>query len=355
MAVPRVSVVVLNYNGWKDTRDCLESVLSVRYGNLSLIVVDNGSRGNEAEEIDRWLCGVFGVREEIPEAGAGDCRAVGYSRVRSKPSERISPGEPRAFLLASGSNCGFAGGNNLAMEFAFQRLAPDYVMLLNSDTVLEPDALSLLVGFAETERNAGSVQPRLLRKGAGGIIDSLGIAVFTNGRAKDVGQGERDRGAFGDAEIFGACAAAALYRSSALEDAGFLDERFFITLEDVDLAWRLRLCGYSSYCVSAAVVHHGRGITSPKRMWEGFDLVRSYNQNKNHLFLVLLYYPAGLVLRYLPLNLFRFFAALLSGACLGRNYPGMLRGTIRRRRDIWRKYPNIVHVQDRWLVKGRAG
>lgn len=352
MVSPHVAIIVLNYNGWKDTEACLKSVLSSGYDRFSLIVVDNNSQNDEAAVIDRWLHRILTVREEVPGAGSDEYRGVGYADAGSRSSDRLQPGEPRAFLLASRENYGFTRGNNLAIEFAFDRLDPDYVLLLNNDVVLEPDTLSRLVDFAETGRDVGSVQPRLLRKGAEGIIDSLGEAVYANGRARDIGQGERDRGAFGDVEVFGACAAAALYRSTALKHAGLFDERFFIMLEDVDIAWRLRLCGYSSYCVSAAVAYHKRGITGTRSIWKGIDLPRSYNKNKNHLFLVLKYYPAGAILRNLHLNLFRFFAALLSGVVLGGNYPAVLHSVVKERRLTRQKYPNIGDVQARWLLRG---
>lgn len=352
MASPHVAIIILNYNGWKDTEACLESVLSSAYDRFSLIVVDNNSQHDEAATIDRWLCRVLAVREEVSGAGSGEYQAVGYSGTGNGSSGRFQPGEPRAFLLACRENYGFTRGNNLAIEFAFDRLDPDYVMLLNNDVVMEPDTLPRLVDFAETGRDAGSMQPRLLRKGAGGTIDSLGVAVYANGRAKDIGQGDRDRGAFGDVEVFGACAAAALYRSTALKHAGLLDERFFIMLEDVDIAWRLRLCGYSSYCVSAAVAYHKRGITGTRSIWGGIDLPRTYNKNKNHLFLVLKYYPAGAIFRYLHLNLFRFFAALLSGVVLGGDFPSQLRGVVKERRLTRQKNPNIGDVQERWLLRG---
>lgn len=349
MAVPDVTIIVLNYNGWEDTRACLESVFLSGYDRLSLIVVDNCSQDDEAAAIDGWLCEVFAAREEISGAGSGAYHAVAYSGT-SASSGRVHPGGPRAFLLANGENYGFTKGNNLAIEFAFGRLDPDYVMLLNNDVVMQPDTLSRLVSFAEARRDAGSMQPRLLRKE--GVIDSLGEAVFANGRAKDIDQGECDRGAFGDVEVFGACAAAALYRSTALKQTGLLDERFFIMLEDVDIAWRLRLCGYSSYCVTSSIAYHKRGITGTRSIWRGIDLPRSYNKNKNHLFLVLKYYPAAAILRYLHLNLFRFFAALLAGVVLRRNYPAMLRGVVKERRLTKQKYPNIGEVRERWLLRG---
>ncbi|MDI6831878.1 MAG: glycosyltransferase family 2 protein [Actinomycetota bacterium] len=348
---PRVAVVVLNYNSWEDTRECLGSVLSQRYPDLSLLVVDNGSRGGEAEKIDCWLEGAYGAREELTGEGGGEYRAFAYwDARRGGEGGDFRPG--RAFLLASRENRGFARGNNMAIEFARDRLAPEFFMLLNNDVVLGPDCLLRLVDFAVRTSGAGSAQPRILSKGKEGVIDSLGQAVFSSGRARDIGQGERDPGEVGAIEVFGTCAAAALYRADAMREAGLLDERFFITLEDVDLAWRLRLCGYSAWCVTAAVAYHGRGITGSRRVWEGIDPIRSYHKNKNHLLLALKYHPVGSLLRYLHLNLFRFTAALVAGVCLGCIFPCALKGIMRERADLARRYVNMGSVRKRWLARG---
>lgn len=352
MSPPRVAIVMLNYNGWRDTRECLESVLSLRYPDLSLVVVDNGSRGGEAQEIDRWLRGVYGTREELPGAGTDEYRAFAYGDAREKQGNRAASPPAQAFLLANRENHGFAKGNNLAIEFALERLAPHFVLLLNNDVVLEADSLPRLVAFAAAAPDAGSVQPRILSKSAERVMDSLGQAVFRSGRARDIGQGERDIGEAGAVEIFGTCAAAALYRAEALREAGLLDKRFFITLEDVDLAWRLRLCGYSAWCVTHAVARHGRGITGSRRAWEGIDLMRSYHKNKNHLLLVLKYHPAGSLLRYLHLHLFRFSAALAAGACLGRFFPAALKGIMRERAALRHRYVDMERIQRRWLARG---
>ncbi len=344
-----VAIIVLNYNGWENTRDCLESVMALEYAGLSLFVVDNGSRDGEAGKIDRWLSGVSESREEMGAVGLDECRAVAYTGARGSTGAEAERRRKWAFLLANGVNRGFTRGNNMAIELAFSRVDPDYVMLLNNDVVLKPDSLAILAAFARGSREIGSVQPRILRKGASGVVDSLGQAVYRNGRAKDMGQGERDPGPFGNVEIFGTCAAAALYNAGALKDAGLLDERFFIILEDVDLAWRLRLCGYTSYCVSSAVAYHNRGISGTKRFWESIDLVRSYNQNKNHLLVVLKYYPLEAIFNFLYLNIFRFAAALISGACLGRNPFAPFGGIMKERRKLRQQYPAIEAVRRRWL------
>lgn len=352
VSAPRVAVIVLNYDGWHDTRECLETVLSQRYPGLSLLVVDNGSRGGEAEEIDRWLENAYGAREEVEGAGGGERRAFVYRNALggSGAGGSFQPGA--AFLFVNRENQGFARGNNLAMEFALERLAPEFIMLLNNDVMLDPDCVSHLVGFALSVPGAGAAQPRILSKGREGLIDSLGQAVFTSGRSKDIGQGERDLGEAGSIEVFGVCAAAALYRADALREAGLLDERFFVILEDVDLAWRLRLCGYSAWCVTTAVAYHQRGISGSKGVWRGFDPARSYHKNKNHLLLALKYHPAGSLLRHLHLNLFRFTAALVAGACLGRFFPGALKGIMRERAALKRKYADLGRVRKRWLARG---
>lgn len=350
-ASAHVAIIVLNYNGWEDTKACLESVIALEYADFSVFVVDNNSCGDDAHRIDRLLAGAFGVREEIEVKGTLKYEAIRYSGADGGSFSRVGRGRIQAFLLLNHKNYGFTRGNNMAIELALASVDPEFVMLLNNDVTLEPDSLAVLIAFAGSSRKVGAVQPRILSKSENGIVDSLGQAVYRNGRAKDMGQGERDPGPFGNIEVFGTCAAAALYRVEALSDTGLLDERFFIALEDVDLAWRLRLCGYASYCVSQAVAYHCRGITGSRRIWEGIDPVRSYNKNKNHFLLILKYYSAASIIRYAHINAFRFLSALLSGAILHRNFPAVLRGSIKERKEMRRKYPNMGMVRERWLMK----
>ena len=277
--------------------------------------------------------------------GPDECRAVAYTGARGSTGAEAERRRKWAFLLANGVNRGFTRGNNMAIELAFSRVDPDYVMLLNNDVVLKPDSLAILAAFARGSREIGSVQPRILRKGASGVVDSLGRRLRNAGR-RTWARGARP-GPLRQCRDIGTWLRGAVQRRCL--KCGSPGERFFIILEDVDLAWRLRLCGYTSYCVSSAVAYHNRGISGTKRFWESIDLVRSYNQNKNHLLVVLKYYPLEAIFNFLYLNIFRFAAALISGACLGRNPFAPFGGIMKEMRKLRQQYPAIEAVRRRWL------
>lgn len=159
-------------------------------------------------------------------------------------------------------NLGFAAAVNLG--FASTRADP--VMALNADTVLEPDALARLAEVLSVDRRIGGVQPRLLtltrgeaREPAdpGAVIYSLGQALTADGRAREVGIGQR-QGVVdpGEREIFGVCGAACMFRRKMLSEVGNYDERYFAFYEDVDLNVRARVLGWSFRLVPGAVVWH---------------------------------------------------------------------------------------------------
>src|SRR5689334_13312211 len=120
---PSVSVVLLNWNGWKDTIPCVESLRQLGYANVQIVVVDNAST-DESEERIRAAC-------------------------------------PDVTLLQSGANRGFAGGNNVGIRYALEHSA-DYVWLLNNDTLVRPNTLSALVARAESDPRIGFVGSKIL-------------------------------------------------------------------------------------------------------------------------------------------------------------------------------------------------
>ncbi len=346
---PCVAISLLNFHGLQDTLECLESLFEMEYLKYSLIVVDNNSHSEEADAIEKSMAGFFRERSERADLSLDSCQVIQFTQPAREPYP--SSGLPEAFLLRSATNLGFCGGNNLAIEFAFAQSEPDYVLTLNNDVVVEPDFLSRLVDFAEANGGGAAFQPCIRKKGEEGVIDSLGQVVFTNGRARDKAQGAEDIGDAGSQEVFGVCAAAGLYRASALKQVGLFDERFFVSLEDVDLAWRLRMSGHAAFCVTSAVVHHGRGITGRKSLKDGINLIRSYNKNKNHLFLMLKYYPARLLFCHSLLNAYRFVSALVAGLLLRKNLLAMLPGVWRERKSLMLCEPGGRGVWKEWLER----
>ncbi len=186
---------------------------------------------------------------------------------------------PEISLEWMGGNLGFAKANNSIIKKAIASEF-EYVLFLNPDMTLKPDAVEKMVAAMDADMSLGSVGPKILKwdfentspqpspwtgegeTGKINIIDSCGIVEISALRFSDLGQGEIDKGQFDGKEILGPSGAAAMYRLSALEKVKmgeeYFDELMFMYKEDCDLAYRLKLAGYKSKCVSSAVIYHDR-------------------------------------------------------------------------------------------------
>ncbi len=227
-----VTAAIISWNGGEDVVACLSSLLEQTTPTMQRIVVDNASTDGSLE--------------------------------------RLRVCDPNLEVIQNSSNLGFARAANQAFEAA----RGDWLLLLNQDVVLERDYLSRLIGAAVGDSTIGSVTGKLLKPGAGDkVIDSAGHLLFRNGWAANRGFMEVDTGQFETAqEVFGVCAAAALYRMAMLRDvcegtARPFDERFFAYIEDVDLDWRARWLGWRARYVPVEAFHRrgASGVSSSPR------------------------------------------------------------------------------------------
>jgi GT2 family glycosyltransferase len=171
--------------------------------------------------------------------------------------------EAGATVIASNRNIGFAAAANELIR----RTADPFFLLLNPDAYPAPDYIEALLRVADSDPRIGSVSGKLLRPSRDSgpaVIDSAGHVLYRNRWAVNRGRDEPDLGQFDrQEEVFGVCAAAALYRRVMLEDVrvreDYFDSAFFAYLEDVDLDWRARLRGWRSHYVPSAVAIHERG------------------------------------------------------------------------------------------------
>ena len=200
-AQPSVLCIVLNWNGWQDTLDCLSVLKECTYRNLTITVVDNGSTNDSAV--------------------------------------RIRTAHPDVLLLESDKNLGFAGGYNIGLRYALTQGA-DYVWLLNNDTMPAPDALSALISKASTDTRIGAVAsicyhmhtPAVVQAWAGARVN-LWI-----GYARNSTKPHRD-------DWFDSLYGASLLVSlSAIKEIGLLDEGFFAYWEETEFCLRLRKRGW---------------------------------------------------------------------------------------------------------------
>ena len=168
-SAPAVTIVLLNWNSKVDTLECLESVFRLRYDNYNVVLCDNESTDGSVEAFKQWADGHLQVTP-ASETFSGEFAAprteavVAWREFSREQSEAVEPDVPiaRLTLIRTGGNLGFAGGNNVGIRFAIKHLAPDFVWLLNTDTLADPEALSALVTRAMLGRDIGIVGSTLV-------------------------------------------------------------------------------------------------------------------------------------------------------------------------------------------------
>jgi len=263
---PPVAATLVNWNGWRDTLECLDSLAQLRYPDLAVYLCDNASSDDSIVRIIAWA-----------DARQWPTVAVTEREAAAEPSLSSLRGSPYLVIVRHHTNAGFAGGTNVAMRCALASgRAYRYLWALNTDTIVHPDALGELVRALEVRPDAASSQSLLLQSADPTRLDSAGIRLLVRGGSKDILRGrpvamldlEKRNGR--PLEVFGCCAASALYRAAALEQVRLFDETFFQTNEDVDLACRLRAAGYQAWLVPTSVVRHKGGVSRRRkygRMW----------------------------------------------------------------------------------------
>lgn len=243
------TIVIPNWNGRRWLTECLAAIGRQRLEPREVIVVDNGSSDGSIEYL----------RADHPELR----------------------------VIALGQNTGFAHAANCGIEAAGSEL----VALINTDVVLEPDWLARTVAVINSNSSAASVACKLLDLGDRARVYDAGDVLRRDGVCEQRGRFGRDDGRWDRSEeVFGACAAAALYRRAAVLDVGGFDERYFAYLEDVDLALRLRLAGGICLYEPVVALHAGEG--SSHRLRGG----HMYLVERNSLVLIAKAFPV----RWLP-------------------------------------------------------
>ncbi|MEG4574600.1 glycosyltransferase [Microcoleus sp. N3A4] len=229
IVLPICSLIIVNYNGLRHTKDCLKSLQKLAYPEqqLDLIVIDNCSQDDS----------VNSLRELFPKV--------------------------RIFVNSANN---FAKALNLGISEA----KGQYIAFLNNDATLDNRWLDILVTILETNKKVGATSGKLLFKD--GRINSAGIQQLPNFYWQDVGFGEKDSGQYDtEREVEGLCWAAVLFRRECLEDVGPIDEDFVMYFEDVEFAKRCHKRGWKMLYTPAAIAHHEyRGSSKGSKLTEYF-------------------------------------------------------------------------------------
>lgn len=342
MVTPKVSIIILNWNGWKDTIECLDSLYRIDYPNYDVIVVDNGSTDESIKMIKKYCFGEIEVDSKFFKYNADNKPIRVFETLedlKHTPSDfqlyETCEVNRRLILIKNKENYGFAKGNNIGIKFALKFFKPDYILLLNNDTVVDKDFLSELIEFSERTK-ADIVGPKIYYydfNGKKNVISFIGEKIVPwKAAGKRYGANEEDRGQYDNPmevdRVEGSCM---LVRAKVFEKVGFLDEDYFLFYEETDFCIRAKKAGFKiMYCPTAKIWHKVGGSTgkiSPIRFYN-FARSRVLFIKKNfklYLPLYLIYeiyytgkFLAGLFYRKRPKKLILYHLRGLIDGLLGR-------------------------------------
>jgi GT2 family glycosyltransferase len=239
MTTPTVSAIIVNWNGGAMLRDAIASLLNQSWQALEVIVVDNGSTDGSADEAER----------------------VFADRIR---------------IIRTGRNLGFAGGNNVG----FAHATGDWMFLLNSDAVCDPNVVEDLMTFVADRPDVGQLACRVLQANQPHFFDSVGLLLYPDGVCRSRGWEEKDLGQYDrPEEVIAPHGCACALRASMLKQIGGFDEDFFCYLEDMDLGVRGQLAGWKCWYVPTARVLHMKSVTAGN-----YSVFKAFHVERNRIY-----------------------------------------------------------------------
>lgn len=246
MANRLFSVVIPHWNGKQFLKPCLDALAAQAYAAIEVIVVDNSSTdGSQAFIKDHY---------------------------------------PDVHLIELGENQGFTGACNAGITAA----KGNFVALLNNDTEVDSQWAAAIVDAFDRHPEAGLVASKMLLYDKRDHFHTTGDYFTVNGLAGNRGVWQKDTGQYDQEEyVFSACGGSSAYRQTMLDEIGLLDDDFFFSMEDVDLAWRAQLAGWRTLYTPHAIVYHHLKAT-------GGGVTASYHDGRNLIYVLVKNVPAEL-------------------------------------------------------------
>lgn len=225
---PKVSIVLINYNGYRDTIECLQSLRNITYSNYEVIIVDNASTNESVTEIKR--------------------------SITSNSNE---------VLIESKINGGFSAGNNLGIEYALQHGA-DYCLLLNNDTVVDTQFLSELIEAMQKHPSGGLAIGKILYESNRELIWYAGGELnYKTARTTHCFYKKIDKGLSDDVQkVTFATGCCMCLSRAAIEKVGLMNEEYFMYVEDVEYCIKLQARGFDMIYVPSARIYHKVGAST---------------------------------------------------------------------------------------------
>jgi len=373
---PKVAIIILNWNGWKDTIECLESVFRNTYPNYQVIVVDNGSTDGSMEKIKAWADGkqevltpepthplyhlshppikkpipyIYYTREEAEKGGnfkLEEKLTKACQRYRKLYSKKLNSTSPYPLIfIQTGDNLGFAGGNNVGLRYVNKKYEHDYAWLLNNDVVIDEDALIEMVKLGENNKKIGMVGSKQLYYDRPNIILVLGGTnqITYSSFGERICYSEEDKIRFNkNFEIKGCIyGASILINKRVIETTGIFDENYFLYAEEIDWCFRAYKLGWKLFCSGKSKIWHKDGASSGKSAQKVFFGRQSIRFSLRK-FVIVNYYTTRNRLYFTKKHFSKYFA--IAGIFIFLQIIGQIIGVI--------LYDNYKFYRIRILLKG---
>ncbi|MCX5696555.1 MAG: glycosyltransferase family 2 protein [Candidatus Omnitrophica bacterium] len=307
----RVTIILINYNNYLDTIECLESLLRIEFPDYQVIVIDNNSTNDSCGKIIGWLKG-----EIKPDLSSSNLKEL-VNPPLSKPvpyiyydficNEFLAKGEgvPVGSAVSSGQkvtmglrlvlirlslNLGFSGANNIGIKFAMNNFPQEYFWFLNNDTVVEKSTLKEMLTTMNSGSTIGAVGSKILYYDKPDVIQCLGGGEIKWNYDISPYKGKRDSEPY-DREITGYITGSSLLiKKEIVEKVGLWDEIFFMLFEDLDYSLRIRGCGYKLYLSARSRVFHKEGASTNRVITTKYFLGRETQRISFEGFYIVGYY-----------------------------------------------------------------
>ena len=259
-----VSIILLNYNGYEDTIACFESLQKITYPNYNVIIVDNDSPDKSMDNMIDYM------REKNVDHGYFESPTFAMNT-----SGKI----PKVTLIQSGFNGGYGHGNNIGVKYALNNGA-DYVLLLNNDTIVDPDFLEPLVQMCEEDKTIGIASGKIY------FYDRPDTIWFNGGRfspctakVEHYNFNEKDTGQIPEKQITFISGCMWLIPKKVFDDVGFINEDYFMYVEDLEFCQRVIASGYGLKIMPNSHIFHKVGSSSDGN----FESFTVYYKTRNYI------------------------------------------------------------------------
>lgn len=289
------AIILLNYNGWQDTIECINSLQLLEGQRYSTFIVDNASTDDSYENIKKY------VQENYLSLGYKE-----LSIIDNPPSFQKNETQGNfIFLIKSESNGGFAAGNNIGLKIALHLGSFDYFWLLNTDTVITPKTMAPMIKAFKSNQSIGVVGSVLVYMNTDTIQAVGGVKFhYLLGRGDQLGNGAVLSDAIKYADFTDdldyIAGASMMVNSSFIKDVGLMTEEYFLYFEELDWFFKAKKKGYSLAVALESVVYHKEGASIGTSSVQQKSLLAEYYLTRN---LLLCY--RNLLPIYLPFALAR--------------------------------------------------